>query len=348
MARLSFSVMTSSRLAPRMTLSRAASRSAASTACLSSRVRQQGGLVHQVRQVGAAHPHRAPRDLVEIDIGGQGDVARVDLEDLEPAFLGGQVDGDVAVEPAGAEQGGVEDVGAIGRGQDDHALAGREPVHLGEDLVERLLALVMSAAQPGTSDPAHGVDLVDEQDAGAVLLGGLEHVANTAGTHAHEHLDELGARDRVERHARLSGHRPAQQRLARAGGTDQEHALGNPAAQPLELLGVLEELDDLLELALGVLEAGDFLERGPLLRLVVPLGRALDEAAQDAAVKLVARPPHHQVDKPRIRNVGRSSISQTRPLAELAGLVSIRTGSLVLLLFRSFWITGSIDCSEGK
>ena len=81
------------------------------------------------------------------------------------------------------------------------------------------------------------------------------------------------------------------------GRTDQEHALGNPPAQPLELLGVLEELDDLLQLGLGVLQPGHFVERGALLRLVVPLRRALDEAAQDAAVELVAGPPHHQVDQ---------------------------------------------------
>ncbi len=44
---------------------------------------------------------------------------------------------------------------------------GGEAVHLGEDLVERLFALVMTAAEPRASDPADGVDLVDEQDARA-------------------------------------------------------------------------------------------------------------------------------------------------------------------------------------
>ena len=105
------------------------------------------------------------------------------------------------------------------------------------------------------------------------------------------------AGDREERHARLAGHGAGQQRLARAGRADQQDALGDPAAEPLELLGALEELDDLLQLALGVLQAGDLVERGPLLRLVVPLGRALDEAAEDAAVELVAGPAHHEVDQ---------------------------------------------------
>ena len=43
------------------------------------------------------------------------------LEDLEAALDVGEVDGDAAVEAAGAEEGGVEGVGAVGGGEDDHA-----------------------------------------------------------------------------------------------------------------------------------------------------------------------------------------------------------------------------------
>ena len=143
---------------------------------------QQRGLVDQVGQVGPAHADGAPGDPFEVDVGGQRHVADVDLEDLEPALLGGPIDGDVAVEPARAQQGRIEDVGPIGRGQDDHALARREAVHLGQDLVERLLALVVAAAQARAADPADRIDLIDEEDAGAVLLGRLEHVADAAGT----------------------------------------------------------------------------------------------------------------------------------------------------------------------
>ena len=40
----------------------------------------------------------------------------------------------------------------------------REAVHLAEDLVERLLAFVVPAAQARAAMPADGVDLVDEED----------------------------------------------------------------------------------------------------------------------------------------------------------------------------------------
>jgi hypothetical protein len=52
------------------------------------------------------------------------------------------------------------------------------------------------------------VDLVDENDAGRVLLALLKHVAHPARADTYEHLDKIGARNREERHVRLTGDRP--------------------------------------------------------------------------------------------------------------------------------------------
>ena len=256
---------------------------------------QKGRLVDEVGQVGAAHADGPASDRVQVDVRGQRSVSRVDLQDLEPPLLGRTVDGDVPVESAWAEQRRIEHVGTVGRRQDDHAFTGGEAVHLREDLVERLLALVVPATQAGPPDSPHGIDFVDEQDAGTVLLGGLEHVAHPAGAHTHEHLDELRARNGEERHTGLAGDCAGQERLAGAGRSVQEHSLGNSASQPLKLLGVLEELDNLLEFGLRVLKPCHLVERGALLRLIVPLRRTLDETSQDSAVKLVAGAPHEEV-----------------------------------------------------
>ena len=51
--------------------------------------------------------------------------------------------------------------------------AGLEAVHLGEHLVQRLLALVVPAAEAGAALAADGVDLVDEDDRGGLLARGL-------------------------------------------------------------------------------------------------------------------------------------------------------------------------------
>ena len=72
----------------------------------------------------------------------------------------------------------VENVYTVGGGQDDDTRVGAKSVHLGEQLVQCVLALVI-ASHCGvlSSGTAYGVDLVDEDDAGCFLLGLAEEVA---------------------------------------------------------------------------------------------------------------------------------------------------------------------------
>ena len=71
---------------------------------------------------------------------------RMHLEDLRPALAVGPIDGDLAVEAPGAQQRRVEDVGPVGGRDHDDVVLRLEPVHLDQELVERLLALVVPAA----------------------------------------------------------------------------------------------------------------------------------------------------------------------------------------------------------
>ena len=216
----------------------------------------EGGLVDQIADVGAGQADGARRQPLQIDVEVQRHVLAVDLEDRQAALVAGPIDRDVAVEPAGPQQGRIEHVGPVRGGHDDDRLVLGEAVHLAEDLVERLLALVVSAADAGAAVAAHGVDLVDEEDGRGVFLGRVEQVADPPGAHADEHLDELGAVDRKEGHAGLAGHGAAQQRLARARRTHQQNALGHAGAEPLELGRIAEELDDLLQVVLDAFQAG--------------------------------------------------------------------------------------------
>ena len=62
-----------------------------------------------------------------------------------------------------------------GRREDDNARIGLEAVHLRQKLVQRIFALVV-ARESGVlaAGAADGVDLVDEDDAGSLLLGLLQ------------------------------------------------------------------------------------------------------------------------------------------------------------------------------
>ena len=185
----------------------------------------------------------------------------MDLEDLLAARAVGTVDDDLAVEAARAQQRRVEDVWTVGGGDQDDVVLHLEAVHLDEQLVERLLALVVTTAEAGATVAADGVDLVHEDDAGGVLLGLLEQVAHARGTDADEHLDEVRAGDREERHAGLAGDCAGQQRLTGARRPVQQHALGDAGAERLELLWILEELLDLVQLLDCLVDPGHVAER---------------------------------------------------------------------------------------
>src|SRR4051794_24896128 len=113
------------------------------------------------------------------------------LENLDAALLRRAADADMPVEAPGAEQGRIENVGAIRRSQHDDKVGLGEAIHLAKNLVERLLALVMPAAQPRATLATHRVDFIDEDDRRRVFLGRAKQVAHPAGADADEHLDEL-------------------------------------------------------------------------------------------------------------------------------------------------------------
>ena len=260
---------------------------------------QQGGLVHDVREVGAGESGRAAREHLELGPVGDRLAARVDLQDRDAALQVRAVDDDLPVEAARAQQRRVEDVRPVRGGDHDHAGLGVEAVHLDEQLVQRLLALVVAAAEAGAALAADRVDLVHEDDRGRVLLRLLEKVAHARRADADEHLDEVRAGDREERHARLAGDGASEQRLARARGPVQQDALGDLGADRLELGRVLEELLDLDELLDGLVDAGDVLERdlGHVLGHQARLGLAERHHAVAAALHLIHEEEEQQDDQ---------------------------------------------------
>jgi len=76
-----------------------------------------------------------------------------------------------------------------------------------------------------------------------------------------EHLDEIGSRHREEGPIRLARHRARKQGLPRPRRTHEQRPLREPAPETRELLRILQELDDLLKLVLGLIAARHVRER---------------------------------------------------------------------------------------
>ena len=241
--------------------------------------------VADVGDVGTRKTGRLTRQKIAVDLLVQFQVTHVNGENLGPFVHVGQADVDLAVETAGSHERLVQNIDAVGGRQHDHARIGLEAVHLGKQLVERVLPLVVARKSgvlaAGATDR---VDLVDEDDAGRLLLGLLEQIAHARSTHADEHLHEVRTRNRKERHVGLAGHGLRQQRLARSRRADEQRPLRNLGTQIAVFFRLAQEIHDLHHLDLGLLQSGYILERHTLGRiLVVYLRLGLTDVHQPAA-----------------------------------------------------------------
>src|SRR5439155_15073715 len=162
----------------------------------------------------------------------------------------GEMDGDLAIETSGTQQRRVKNIRSVRCGNDDHPLLGVEAVHLNEQRIERLLALIVSAANAVAAMATDRVDLVDENNAGRGFLALLEHVADTACADADEHFNEIGTADREKRNVGFAGDGASQQRFASARRADHQHALRNSAAELLKFFRIAQKLDQFLHFVL--------------------------------------------------------------------------------------------------
>ena len=109
------------------------------------------------------------------------------------------------VQPAGPEDGRVEDVGPVGGGHQEHAAPHLHPVHLRQQLVHhpaRRAAIPIAARR---STRTQRVQLVEKDDTGRGVAGALEAGAHRPFALADVHVEQLGALDGDEVDAGLVG-----------------------------------------------------------------------------------------------------------------------------------------------
>ena len=196
-----------------------------------------------------------------VEVLGKLEAAQVHLEYLLTLLHLRQVDMDLAVEAAVPHEGAVQDVRPVGGSEDYHAAVGTEPVHLGKELVEGVLPLVVAApAHVLAAGASHGVNLVDEHDAGSLFLGLCEEVAHAARTHAHEHFHEVRTADAEKRYVGLPRNGFGKKGLSRSGRPHEQGTFGYLAAEGGIFSGILEEIHYLHDFFLGPVKARYVLE----------------------------------------------------------------------------------------
>mmetsp|Transcript_72663 Transcript_72663/g.183960 ORF Transcript_72663/g.183960 Transcript_72663/m.183960 type:complete len:329 (-) Transcript_72663:657-1643(-) len=237
---------------------------------------ENGGLVANVGNVCSDEAWRQRRhalgDALGVQLLGQANRLEVHLEDGLPLVQIRLVDGNRSVEAARPNQRRIQDVHTVGACQHDDAGSGSKAIHLHQQLIESVLPLVIAASTEAAfaTLATHCVDLIDEDDGGGggTRLG--EEVADSRRADTHKHLDEVGATHGIERAIRLASDRLRQESLTSARRSDEQATFGHAGAKRLVLGGVLQEVDELHDLFLGLLQAGDIAELDLRLEVFLP------------------------------------------------------------------------------
>ena len=214
-------------------------------ACIAS-CRNQGRFVANVGDVSAAETRGLTGKEVDINRVVFLQWAQVHIKNGFPLLEVRHVHINLAIESAGTHQSAVQNIGPVRGRKDDHTTVGAKTIHLGQQLIQRVFALVVgSHARVFATGTANGIDLIDKDDARTLVLGLLEQVPDAACAYTHKHLHEIRATERKEWHLRLPRHSFGHQGFACARRPHEQSALGNLGAKVRVFVGILEELHNL-------------------------------------------------------------------------------------------------------
>ena len=152
--------------------------------------------VGDVREVRPGQPGSLPCDRVEVDVGRERLLPRVDSQDGLAARQVRRAHQHLAVEASRPEKSQIQILQPVRRADDDDAGARAEAVELDQQLVQRLILLAVERV-PRTSR-SHRVELVDEDDRWRVLARFREQLPDPRCAEAGEHLDERRGALRIE------------------------------------------------------------------------------------------------------------------------------------------------------
>ena len=153
------------------------------------------GFVYRVFNIGTHQPGCGLCQQCKVYVWCQRFALYMHLEDCFAAFDIRPVNYHAPVKAARTQQRRIQNVGAVGGSNNNHMRVGVKAVHLNQDLVERLFALIVAATQSSATLAADGIDLVNKDDARTLALGLFKQIAHAAGSNAHKHFHKFGTRD---------------------------------------------------------------------------------------------------------------------------------------------------------
>ena len=112
----------------------------------------------------------------------------------------------------------------------------------------------------GTTGSANGIKLINKDDTWRLFTGLLKQFPHPGRPNPYKHLNKFGTGNGKKRNPGLTGNRPGQQGLARTRRADHKHALGHSATDTFYFARILEKIDGLLKLHLGLFSTGHIIK----------------------------------------------------------------------------------------
>ena len=267
-------------------------------------------LIAQVGEVGPRHAGRPACDHSRDDVLTQRYFAHVHIENLLAAPDIGQGHVDLSVKTPRAQQGCIKNIGTIGSRHHDHAHIGFEAIHLDQHLIECLLSLVVSTAQASAALTPNGINFVDKDDAGCILLGVVKHVAHARCADANKHFHKVRSADTEKGHLGFTRNPFGEQGFAGTRWANQQQAAGNAAAEFLELGRILQEIDHLLDFLFGLV-ATSYIGESHLIGIFIKHARLALAKAEGTALA-TALHLTHEIDPDTDQQEHRAPAHQQR------------------------------------
>ena len=244
---------------------------------------QDCSFIDHIGQVRAHGTDRCQTDLIQIYRLIHQHVFGMYLQDLHTALQIRFFHDDTTVKTSGSQKCLIQYLRPVGRCQQDDPALGIKTVHLGKQLVQCLLTLIIAAAVLGITAASDGIDLINKDDTRRTLLRFLKQVTDTGCTHADIQFDEVGTRQREERNARFSGYRLGKQRLTGSRRAYEQCTLGDLRAD-LGILGrIVQEIHDLDQGLLRFILTGHILKGDAGLFSFIHLRRGASNAETETA-----------------------------------------------------------------
>src|SRR6266702_907702 len=255
---------------------------------------QQSRFVDEIGDVGANHPRGGTGDGNQVHIFCQRNIVRVNLENGQAPIPVGTLDCHTPVEAAGAQERFVQPVRSIRGSNHHHGLARLKAVHLHQQLVQGLVALV-AAIDADPTLTTYSINFIEEDDAGRGFLVLIEEITHAAGANTDQHLDKLRTAHREEGHSRLACHGTRQQGLSGSRRAYQQHPTGHLATQPLELVWGLQKFNHLNQIVFRFVDARDISKGRTRSISWHDLGAGLPKA-EDVLLALCCSAAHKEED----------------------------------------------------